>query len=67
MTPVPLRFMKIDGLDINAEAHASTCTDHLMCLPFDSLFGGDQYGVRPIKDYTGVTVNYPATYNIENN
>lgn len=29
---------------------------------FDGLFGGDQYGVKPIKEYPGVTVNYPASY-----
>ena len=50
------------GLDITAENHASTCTDHMLCLPFDGLFGGDQYGVRPITEYPGVTVYYPASY-----
>ena len=51
------------GLDITAEGHDEACTDHMLCLPFDGLFGGDQYGVRPIREYEGVTVNYPASYN----
>lgn len=55
------------GLDINAADHAESCTDHLLCLPFDGLFGGDQYGVNPIREYAGVTVNYPATYTPESN
>ncbi len=53
------------GLDVTVEDHATTCTNHLLCLPFDGLFGGDQYGVRTIKEYQGVTVNYPASYNPE--
>ena len=55
------------GLDIQAEDHNTTCTDHMLCLPFDGLFGGDQYGVSPIREYTGVTVIYPASYTPENN
>ena len=51
------------GLDVEAEGHDETCTDHMLCLPFTALFGGDQYGVRPITAYEGVTVNYPASYN----
>lgn len=51
------------GLDVTAADHETTCTDHMLCLPFDGLFGGDQYGVRPIRAYEGVTVNYPASYN----
>lgn len=51
------------GLDVEAEDHEATCTDHMLCLPFNGLFGGDQYGVRPITSYEGVTVNYPASYN----
>ncbi len=54
------------GLDITAEGHETTCTDHMLCLPFDGLFGGDQYGVRPITEYDGVTVNYPDSYTPEN-
>ncbi len=55
------------GLDVNADDHADKCTDHLLYLPFDGLFGGDQYGVRPIKEYMGVTVVYPDSYQPENN
>ncbi len=51
------------GLDVTAEDHAATCTDHMLCLPFTALFGGDQYGVSPITAYDGVTVNYPDSYN----
>ncbi len=48
------------GLDVTADDHSTTCTDHMLLLPFEGLFGGDQYGVKPIKEYTGVTVVLPA-------
>lgn len=51
------------GLDVTAEGHDETCTDHMLCLPFTALFGGDQYGVRGITEYEGVTVIYPESYN----
>ena len=52
---------------IPADHDHSTCdpTMHDLYLPFDGLFGGDQYGVNTIKTYEGVTVNYPASYNPE--
>ena len=50
------------GLDVTAEGHDETCTDHMLCLPFNALIGGDQYGVHPITEIEGVTVNYPASY-----
>lgn len=53
------------GLDVNAEDHMETCTDHMLCLPFVGLIGGDQYGVRPIVELEGVTVNYPESYVVE--
>ena len=46
------------GLDITAEDHSDKCTDHLLCLPFDGLIGGDQYGVSPLTTFNGVTVVY---------
>ena len=54
------------GLDVNAENHAASCTDHMLCLPFTAIIGGAQYGVSPITSVEGVTVNYPASYNPEN-
>ena len=34
-------------------------------LPFDQLIGGDQLGVRGLREVEGVTVNYPASYRRE--
>ena len=52
---------------VPADHDHSTCAMHCnLLLPFDALFGGDQYGVNPIKEYPGVTVNYPASYVPEN-
>lgn len=31
---------------------------HMMLIEFDQIFGGDQYGVKGIKEYEGVTVIY---------
>ena len=53
------------GLDINEEGHNEACTDHMLCLPFTAIIGGDQYGVSPITQLDGVTVNYPSSYNPE--
>ena len=37
----------------------SVCTVHHMeCIPFDQIFGGDQYGVKGLASYDGVTVVY---------
>lgn len=37
----------------------SVCTVHHMeCIPFDQIFGGDQYAVKGLPSYDGVTVNY---------
>ncbi len=46
------------GLDVNAEGHTDKCTDHMLLLPFDGIFGGDQLGVKPLLTYDGVTVIY---------
>lgn len=45
--------------------HETCAMHHELLLPFDGLFGGAQYGVNPIKEYPGVTVNYPASYTPE--
>ena len=34
-------------------------------IPFDQLIGGDQLGVRGLREVEGVTVNYPASYRRE--
>ncbi len=37
----------------------SVCTvHHKECLPFDQIFGGDQYGVKGLKTFDGVEVIY---------
>ena len=54
-----------DGIPADHD-HSTCAMHHNLCLPFDGLFGGDQYGVNPIKEYPGVTVNYPASYTPEN-
>ena len=44
---------------IAADYDHSVCTVHHMeLIPFDQIFGGDQYGVKGLKSYTGVTVVY---------
>ena len=46
-----------DGLP--ADYDHSQCTQHHMeLIPFDQIFGGDQYGVKGLKTYEGVTVIY---------
>ena len=44
---------------IAADYDHSVCTVHHMeLIKFDQLFGGDQYAVKGLKEYAGVTVNY---------
>ena len=38
----------------------------MSCIPFDQLIGGDQYGVKGLREVNGITVNYPASYNTGN-
>ena len=54
-----------DGLDINATDHNDKCTEHMQLIPFDQLIGGDQKGVRGLREVNGVTVKYPASYRRE--
>ena len=46
-----------DGIPADHD-HSTCAVAHDLLLPFEGLFGGDQYGVRPITEYDGVTVNY---------
>ena len=46
--------------------HSQCTTNHMNCIPFDQLIGGDQLGVKGLKAVDGVTVNYPASYNAGN-
>ena len=49
---------------IAADRDHSLDVVHCMeCIPFDQLIGGDQYGVKGLREVDGVTVNYPFTYN----
>ncbi|MBQ7349118.1 MAG: hypothetical protein IJW47_03900 [Clostridia bacterium] len=44
---------------IAADYDHSVCTAHHMeCIPFDQILGGDQYGVKGLPSYEGVTVVY---------
>lgn len=44
---------------IAADYDHSVCTVHHMeLIPFDQIFGGDQYGVKGLKTYDGVKVVY---------
>ncbi len=44
---------------IAADYDHSVCTGHHMeLIEFDQIFGGDQYGVKGLKTYDGVTVVY---------
>ncbi len=48
---------------VDADRDHSLDTVHCMeCIPFDQIFGGDQYAVKGLKSYDGVTVNYPEGY-----
>lgn len=46
-----------DGLPDNYD-HSTCTTHHMESIPFDQIFGGDQYGVKGLKSYDGVTVKY---------
>ena len=46
-----------------ADFDHSQCVDnHMAWIPFDQIFGGDQIGVKGLKAYDGVKVNYPASF-----
>lgn len=45
--------------------HSQCTTNHNASMPFDQIFGGAQLGVKGLKSYTGVTVNYPDDYPFE--
>lgn len=48
-----------DGLPADYD-HSQCTTHHGQVMPFDQLFGGDQYAVDGLPTYDGVEVNYPA-------
>ena len=65
------KFSRVEGSEWGRESNIDTenCahdTDesHNILLPVDQLFGGGQ-GVYGLREYTGVTVNYPASYRRE--
>ena len=65
------KFSRVEGQEWGRESYIDTdnCqhdTDetHNICLPVDQLFGGGQ-GVYGLREYEGVTVNYPASYRRE--
>ena len=65
------KFSRVEGSEWGREENIDTenCvhdTDesHNILLPVDQLFGGGQ-GVYGLREYDGVTVNYPASYRRE--
>lgn len=69
--PGEWKFSRVEGQEWGRESNIDTdnCqhdTDesHNICLPVDQLFGGGQ-GVYGLREYEGVTVNYPASYRRE--
>ena len=69
--PGEWKFSRVEGQEWGRESNIDTdnCqhdTDesHNICLPVDQLFGGGQ-GVYGLREYAGVTVNYPASYRRE--
>lgn len=65
------KFSRVEGSEWGRESNIDTdnCqhdTDesHNILLPVDQLFGGGQ-GVYGLREYAGVTVNYPASYRRE--
>ena len=46
-----------DGLPADFD-HSLCTTNHNTLMPFDQVFGGDQYGVKGLKTYEGVNVVY---------
>lgn len=39
--------------------HSQCVDNHMNLIPFDQIIGGDQYAVKGLKAYDGVTVVYP--------
>ena len=65
------KYSRVEGQEWGRESNIDTdkCqhdTDesHNILLPIDQLFGGGQ-GVYGLREYEGVTVNYPASYRRE--
>lgn len=46
-----------DGLPADFD-HTQCVDNHMNRIPFDQIFGGDQYAVKGLKTYDGVTVIY---------
>ena len=57
----------VGGVDQNEPHNHADGESHYVCVPFDQLFGGSSngsghYPVRGLREFDGVTVNYPASY-----
>lgn len=39
--------------------HTQCVDNHMNCIPFDQIFGGNQLGVKGLKAYKGVKIVYP--------
>ena len=60
----------VDGVDVKEPHNHAEGEQHYVCLPFDQLFGGSSnstghYPVAGLREFPGVTVNYPASYRRE--
>ena len=60
----------VGGVDEEEPHNHAAGEQHYVCLPFDQLFGGSangsgHYPVKGLREFPGVTVNYPASYRRE--
>ena len=60
----------VGGVDQQEPHNHAEGEEHCVCFPFDQLFGGSangsgHYPVRGLREFDGVTVNYPASYRRE--
>ena len=60
----------VGGVDEEESHNHAEGEEHCVCIPFDQLFGGSSngtghYPVRGLREFDGVTVNYPASYRRE--
>ena len=57
----------VGGVDQNAPHNHADGESHCVCVTFDQLFGGSSngsghYPVRGLREFEGVTVNYPESF-----
>ena len=60
----------VGGVDEEEPHNHAAGEQHYVCIPFDQLFGGSSngsghYPVKGLREFPGVTINYPASYRRE--